>query len=126
MAGATASAGIFSLTPRVAVGGDYSKADETAGTAAYFDPAFRGWIAAKTMPHGYRSAVAYDAESDRWLAVGPNGADVSADDGKNWAPLKPGTGDAADADRNWNSISLPFVVGSKGKIGKLKPSVLAK
>ncbi len=71
------------------------------------------------MPSGYRSAVAYDKLSDSWITVGPNGTDISRDDGKNWTPLKPSASDAPDADKNWNAISLPFVVGAKGKIGKL-------
>lgn len=116
MAGATESAGIFSLgrcgERLVAVGGEYTKPDEAAGTAAYFDSHFGGWFAAKTMPHGYRSAVGYDAAMDACVAVGPNGVDVSRDDGVSWTPL-PG-----DADKGWNAISLPFAVGSKGKIGK--------
>jgi hypothetical protein len=77
-------------------------------------------MAAETMPHGYRSAVAWDAGANEWITVGPNGTDISTDDGKNWRALQPdvGRGEAADADRNWNALSLPFVVGPKGRIGK--------
>jgi len=70
------------------------------------------------MPHGYRSAVGYDKAADACVAVGPNGMDVSKDDGVNW---KPAVGDAVTG---WNAVSLPFVVGSKGKIGKLRDGVL--
>ena len=31
---------------------------------------------------------------------------------------------AEDADKNWNALSLPFVVGPKGRIGKLDPAAL--
>jgi hypothetical protein len=72
------------------------------------------------LPSGYRSAVAFDQVSKRWIAVGPSGTDVSKDHGMDWTPLKPSASDAPDADKNWNAISLPFVVGAKGKIGKLK------
>jgi hypothetical protein len=76
-----------------------------------------------TPPHGYRSAVAYDA-TNTWVAVGPNGTDISTDDGLNWRALKPGPTDAPDADENWNALSLPFVVGPKGRVGKLRIEVL--
>jgi len=105
----------------VAVGGDYTKPDERTGTAAAsFTDGGWTWMAAQTLPNGYRSAVAYDAAAKTWITVGPNGTDVSTDDGKNWRALQPdlARGDAPDADRNWNALSLPFVVGPKGRIGK--------
>lgn len=51
---------------------------------------------------------------------------ISTDDGCNWSPLrpKPALNEPADADREWNAISLPFVVGPRGRIGKLRPDVL--
>ena len=76
-------------------------------------------MAAITPPHGYRSAVAYEERSKTWITVGPNGTDISTDDGRNWRALKPTATDAPDADKNWNALSLPFVVGPKGRIGKL-------
>lgn len=116
----------------VAVGGDYAKPDQTRGTAAYFvetavgtttDP--QTWTAAQTPPHGYRSSVAYDPKSKAWITVGPNGSDYSTDDGKNWHPLKPGPNQPPDTDKNWNALSLPFVVGPHGRIGKLRSDALA-
>jgi hypothetical protein len=41
------------------------------------------------------------------------------DDGRNWRELKPAAGQAPDANRNWNALSLPFVAGPGGRIGKL-------
>ena len=124
------TSGIFSLASDgssvVAVGGNYPKPTETAGTAAYSTDLGKSWRAAEMMPSGYRSAVAFDARSKAWIAVGPTGTDVSHDHGMHWTSLKPSTTDAPDADKNWNAISLPFVVGSKGKIGKLEPGVLGK
>jgi hypothetical protein len=32
--------------------------------------------------------------------------------------------EAADADRDWNALSLPFVVGPRGRIGKLRAGAL--
>jgi hypothetical protein len=128
--GSSASAGIFSMASEgvhvVAVGGDYTKPNSVAGTAAWSADGGQTWAAASAMPHGYRSAVAYDAATESWIAVGPNGTDLSRDDGRNWSALKPAAKDAADADTYWNAISLPFVVGAKGKIGKLDPDALKK
>jgi photosystem II stability/assembly factor-like uncharacterized protein len=118
MAGGTDAAGIFSMAFRswyhgIAVGGDYKKPEDSAGTAAWTDDGGYHWIAAKVPPHGYRSAVAWDPTSKSWIAVGTNGSDVSLDDGHTWERLDDG---------NWNAISLPFVVGPDGRIGRLSPS----
>lgn len=105
----------------VAVGGDYTKPDESTATAAYSNDQGDTWQPAATPPHGYRSAVAYDPSTKTWITVGPNGTDISTDDGKNWRPIHPDAAlhEAPDADRNWNALSLPYVVGPKGRIGRL-------
>ncbi len=123
LAGESATSGIFSLAFRtsligVAVGGDYKKPDESARTAAFTLDGGLHWFAAEKAPHGFRSAVAFEEASRSWIAVGPNGTDVSRDDGHTWVSLKPNTGESADADQNWNALSLPFVVGPNGRIGK--------
>jgi photosystem II stability/assembly factor-like uncharacterized protein len=130
------SSGAFSVAARpyiktesgarhaVIVGGDYLKPDDSAQTAAYSSDWGNTWQSAQTPPHGYRSAVAYDEATKTWITVGPNGTDVSTDDGKNWKAVHPDASlhEAADADRNWNALSLPYVVGPKGRIGKLDRS----
>ena len=68
------------------------------------------WAAAAKPPHGFRSAVAWDADARAWIAAGTNGSDISYDDGKTWVPLDNG---------NWNALSLPWVVGPDGRIAKL-------
>ncbi len=135
----TDSSGIFSLAfalegkPRpselrsgVAVGGDYLNPGESARTAAFTSNGGKTWRAAQTPPHGYRSSVAYDPQLKLWITVGPNGTDVSTDDGRNWRAVHPSTAlhESPDADRNWNALSLPFVVGPKGRIGKLDSAAL--
>lgn len=127
----TQSSGAFSVEARewccwVAVGGDYLKPDEQARTAAFTQDGGKTWHPAQTPPHGYRSAVAYDETAKTWITVGPNGTDISTDDGKNWRALKPDPArhEAPDADKNWNALSLPFVVGPKGRIGKLNAAAL--
>jgi photosystem II stability/assembly factor-like uncharacterized protein len=128
----TGSSGIFSIQFRttvigVVVGGDYLKPDDRYETAAYSFDGGDSWRPAQTQPHGYRSAVAYDAATTTWITVGPNGTDISTDDGKNWRALHsdPTMHEAADADRDWNALSLPFVVGPHGRIGKLRGGALS-
>jgi photosystem II stability/assembly factor-like uncharacterized protein len=132
MAQNSESSGIFSLGFRsdlvgVVVGGDYKKPDGTIRTAAFSDDGGKSWRLSKTPPHGYRSAVAYDDATKTWITVGPNGTDVSTDDGRNWRALHPDPAlhEAPDADRNWNALSLPFVVGPHGRIGKLDSPALS-
>jgi len=109
------SSGVFSLAFRdqkhgIAVGGDYRKPNDSARSAAYTSDGGEHWSAAHKPPHGYRSAVAWDARDQAWITVGSNGSDISYDDGKTWQWLDSG---------NWNALSLPWAVGPKGQIGKL-------
>jgi photosystem II stability/assembly factor-like uncharacterized protein len=108
----------------VAVGGDYLKSDKGSRTAAWSTNLGKTWTASTTPPHGYRSAVAYFPTQKLWITVGPNGTDISTDDGRNWRALKLLPTQPVDADQNWNALSLPFVVGPKGRIGKLNPAAL--
>ena len=112
------------LHQEVAVGGDYLKPNDPTRTAAFSTDSGKTWTGATTQPHGFRSAVAYDPKSKTWITVGPNGTDVSTDDGRNWRAVTQSKGEAADADRNWNALSLPYVVGPHGRIGKLNPKAL--
>jgi hypothetical protein len=135
----TESSGIFSLdfrpnpeshsyegeyTVGIAVGGDYKAPDSANRISAWTTDGGKRWTASTLQPHGYRSAVAYDAPTKTWITVGPNGTDISRDDGRNWTALKPAAQDPPDADKNWNALSLPFVVGPTGRIGKLRPEAL--
>jgi photosystem II stability/assembly factor-like uncharacterized protein len=109
------SSGVFSLAFRdqkhgIAVGGDYRKPEEATGTEAYTSDGGEHWSVPNKLPHGYRSAVAWDARDEAWITVGSNGSDISYDDGKTWQWLDSG---------NWNALSLPWVVGPHGQLGKL-------
>jgi photosystem II stability/assembly factor-like uncharacterized protein len=109
------SSGVFSVAFRdqkhgIAVGGDYRKPEAATGTAAYTSDGGEHWSAPRQPPHGYRSAVAWDAKDRAWITVGSNGSDISYDDGDTWQWLDSG---------NWNALSLPWVVGPHGQIGKL-------
>jgi photosystem II stability/assembly factor-like uncharacterized protein len=139
VAGGTPGSGVFSLAAKamaaksgaptatvVAVGGAYDHPDQATQNAAFSIDGGQHWTNSTTPPHGYRSAVAYDSATKTWIAVGPNGTDISTDDGHNWRPIHPNAAlhEAPDADRNWNALSLPYVVGPHGRIGKLDPAAL--
>jgi hypothetical protein len=94
----------------VAVGGDYTRPAESAGTAAWSTDNGLTWTASEKSPHGYRSTVAWSDKLNAWISAGTTGSDISRDDGKTWQPLD---------NESWNAISLPFIVGPKGKIAIL-------
>ena len=121
MAGGKDSAGIFSIAFRdsthgVAVGGDYKKPNDRDGTAVTTSDAGATWQPVSESPAGYRSSVAWDGSHQAWIAVGPNGSDISHDDGRTWQRFDSG---------DWNALSLPWVVGSNGHIGSLDAATLS-
>ncbi len=142
LARASSSAGAFAVAAKnstyfplrlMVVGGDYTKPDESSGNAAFLSSKDGAHLPLSsyftvttpvTPPHGYRSGIGYDASTNSWVTVGPNGTDISTDDGLNCRALKPAPTDAPDADKNWNALSLPFVVGPKGRVGRLWTEVL--
>jgi hypothetical protein len=112
--------GIFSIYYRdigswVTVGGNYTKPNDSTGTAAWSEDGGEHWTASTTPPHGFRSAVQWSESLKAWITVGTNGSDISRDDGKTWQPLDDG---------NWNALSLPFVVGPNGRIARINPAAL--
>jgi len=119
------SAGIFALGDNaglpggngviLAAGGNYTQPNNPSCTAAWSADGGLHWHAATHPPHGYRSTVAWDPQKHAWITAGTNGSDISFDNGKNWHPLDNG---------NWNAISLPFIVGPNGHIGKLNHSAI--
>jgi photosystem II stability/assembly factor-like uncharacterized protein len=120
MAAGNDSSGVFSLAFRnakrgVAVGGDYKKPNDSSDTAAWTSDGGRHWAATSTPPHGYRSTVEWYAPAKAWIAAGTNGSDISIDDGRTWRVLD---------SEGWNALSLPYVVGPKGRMGKLRPGAI--
>jgi hypothetical protein len=122
------SSGVFSINARpihaelphsnyavIAVGGDYSKPNDSTGTAAWSSDGAEHWAASTTPPHGYRSTVQWSESLKLWITAGTNGSDISRDDGRTWQPLDNG---------NWNALSLPFIVGPSGRIARLNPAAL--
>jgi photosystem II stability/assembly factor-like uncharacterized protein len=95
---ANASTGIFSVAFRdalhgVVVGGDYKQeAIATDNLAVTSDGGVTWTLVNDHALSGFRSVVAYVPHADRTLiAVGPQGADWSTDDGHTWTPI-PGPG----------------------------------
>ncbi len=122
VAGGNDSSGVFSLAFRdskhgIAVGGDYKKPDGRSGTAAWTKDGGRHWTAASGPPGGYRSGVVWFPAAKIWIAAGTNGSDISLDEGKTWQPLDHG---------NWNALSIPYAVGPKGRIGKLRSDAIKR
>ena len=109
------SSGIFSISfdgdrQLIAVGVDYTKPNDPTATSAFSSDGGLHWTASKTPPHGYRSTVQYSPTLKAWITAGTNGSDISLDDGRTWQPID---------NNNWNALSLPFIVGPKGKIARL-------
>jgi photosystem II stability/assembly factor-like uncharacterized protein len=117
MAARNPSSGVFSVAcvgPNlVAVGGDYKDPDRATEVAAYSNDSGQTWQLSATQPSGYRSAVA--TFSDHGLiAVGPNGVDVSHDEGVHWQH---------EQSLNLNAVRLTgtigWAVGPKGTVVRI-------
>lgn len=107
----SASAGIFSLAfsdslHGIAAGGDYAKPAETSGNIAITVDGGATWAAPEGRPAGFRSAVAYLADRQAWIAAGTSGSDISTDGGKTWRSFDTG---------NFNAVS--FVSGAGWAVG---------
>ncbi len=88
IASGKSSAGIFSLAlgdenQIMALGGDYKEPGHPYRVAAYSADDGKTWQLAALQPGGYRSAVAH-IDDGRWVAVGPNGEDMTDDSGVRW------------------------------------------
>ncbi len=86
------TAGVFSVAfsdsrHGVAVGGDFMKPDEGAGSIAITEDGGKTWVAPSVQLRGYRSAVVYLEDRKMWIVVGPSGSDVSMDGGRAWKPF---------------------------------------
>lgn len=118
---ASASAGIFSVAFRDArhgmtVGGDYRKEKEAVANAALTRDGGLTWEPIAGLG-GFRSVVSFIPGSKQsWIAVGPAGSDMSADDGQTWTAIQ---------DDGYHAFSFArrrkagWGVGEGGRIGKL-------
>ena len=120
---AAGSAGIFSIAFRdaqhgVIVGGDYRKEAEAVDNLAVTSDGGVTWTLVKERGlSGFRSVVRYVPRTPRSLvAVGPQGADYSTDDGLTWTPIE-GTGFHTFGFSPSGQIG--FGAGGRGSLGKL-------
>lgn len=115
------SAGIFSIAfrdPRhgLTVGGDYRKESDAIANAASTADGGRSWTPVAGLG-GFRSVVAHmPGSSATWVAVGPQGADISTDDGRHWTAIAGGGYHAFSFARAGRA---GWGVGERGAIGKL-------
>jgi photosystem II stability/assembly factor-like uncharacterized protein len=111
----TETGGVFSIAFRdnrhgFAVGGDFKDPERGIQAAIFTADGGDHWVLCDRPPSGYRSAAAWDKASKRWIAVGPNGTDASAN-GRDWM---------RQSSTGWNALSLPWAVGAEGSIGALR------
>jgi photosystem II stability/assembly factor-like uncharacterized protein len=125
---ASASAGIFSVVFRdklhgIAVGGDYRKEKEAVDNLAITSDGGKTWTLVKEHGlSGFRSVVQQvPGTKSTFVAVGPQGADISEDDGKTWAPIEmtaPLIG--FDTLSFAPGKAIAFGAGNRGAVGKLE------
>jgi photosystem II stability/assembly factor-like uncharacterized protein len=120
---AGASAGIFSVAFRdsrhgVVVGGDYRKEQDATDNVAVTSDGGSTWTLVRDHGlSGFRSVVAYQPGAAATLvAVGPQGADWSTDDGHSWAPL-PGPGFHTFSFSPTGHVG--WGAGARGTVGRL-------
>ncbi|MEP6636188.1 MAG: YCF48-related protein [Acidobacteriota bacterium] len=123
---AAQAAGIFSIAFRdekhgVIVGGDYTKEKQAQDNLALTDDGGITWTLVKGLS-GYRSVVAFvpSAKKPTLIAVGPSGADYSADDGRTWnAIVGPGFDTLSFLRRRVRGAAIGWAAGSGGRIGRV-------
>jgi photosystem II stability/assembly factor-like uncharacterized protein len=118
--------GIFSIAFKdahngVVVGGDYTKEALAGDNAAFTSDGGVTWTLAKGIS-GFRSVAAWLPGTRSVLAVGPTGADWSADDGRTWAAvLLTGTPAGFDTLSFAPETSFGWASGSAGRISRVMP-----
>jgi photosystem II stability/assembly factor-like uncharacterized protein len=125
---ASSSGGIFSVAFRdrlhgVTVGGDYRNEKEAVDNLATTSDGGQTWTLVKAKGlSGFRSVVKFvPGTKSTFVAVGPQGADISEDDGRTWTPVEmtaPLIG--FDTLSFAPGKKIAFGSGNRGAIGKLE------
>jgi len=117
----SASAGIFSLDfsdplHGIAVGGDYTRPEDSAHNIALTADGGRTWSEPSgTPPAGFRSAVLYLPDARLWIATGTSGSDLSSDGGRTWRTFDHGAFNALA----FASRGAGWAVGPQGRIAAI-------
>ena len=113
------TSGIYSVAFRdamngVIVGGDYSKETEAIDNAAVTKDGGKTWSLVTGLT-GFRSVVAYvPGQKTSLIAIGPQGTDVSADDGRTWRTVE---GPGFDTFSFVRGAAIGWGAGARGTIG---------
>lgn len=113
------TSGIYSIAFRdamngVVVGGDYSKETEAIDNAAVTRDGGKTWTLVTGLT-GFRSVVSYvPGQKASMLAVGPQGSDVSVDDGRTWMRVE---GPGYDTFSFVPGAAVGWGAGARGTIG---------
>jgi photosystem II stability/assembly factor-like uncharacterized protein len=121
-----ASTGIFSIAFKnsqegIAVGGDYTKEAVGERNAIETSDGGKTWrllkYAARPSVFSFRSCVRYVQDAEMVIVVGPDGCDVSRDEGKTWNPF---------GDQGFHAVSVGesstaiWAAGSNGRLARLR------
>ena len=118
------SSGIYSVAFRdlrhgVVVGGDYAKEQEAVDNVAITSDGGKTWTLVKDKAlTGFRSVVKYvPGTAASFLAVGPQGSDISIDDGKTWTKVE---GPGYDTLTFAPSKPIGWGAGAGGAVGRFQ------
>lgn len=117
-----ASSGIYSIAFRdamhgVIVGGDYAKESDAINNLAITSDGGRTWTKPVGSLGGFRSVVACVPSQPRtFVAIGPQGSDISTDDGRTWTPI---SGPGFDTFSFIPRSNIGWAAGARGTIGRL-------
>ena len=115
------SSGIYSVAFRdpmhgIVVGGDYAKESEAVDNAAVTSDGGRTWTLLKGL-RGFRSVVAHvPGSAASFIAIGPQGGDLTADDGRTWTAID---GPGFDTFSFVRGRTVGWASGARGSIGRL-------
>lgn len=99
----------------VVVGGDFNFPDSANSNCLISHNRGKSWSKPQVAPHGYRSCVEFLSKSNL-VACGLNGVDYSIDGGRTWKWISKTGFHAVQFAKFGSSV---FLVGNKGRIGKL-------
>jgi photosystem II stability/assembly factor-like uncharacterized protein len=115
------TSGIYSIAFRdalhgIVVGGDYAQETAAVDNAAITRDGGATWALVRGLS-GFRSVVAHvPGTAATWIAIGPRGSDLSADDGRTWTPIE---GPGYDTFSFAPGTSIGWAAGARGSIARL-------